>query len=374
MRMILVILLIISGLAYLSQQDSIKHNKKRYDIYLIALIVFMVLLVGLRTYYNDTFAYRRAFQGIAVIGDFLSNAENLNIMKNPLFYGFESIIRTFTDNYTIFFMICAIFVNISFVRFIKIHADKEDFGFSMYVYVCLGTLMLSMAAQKQILTMAILTYALDALFDRKYSKYYIIVFIAGMFHTYAWLFLFLPLLGDKPWNGSVYLMLIVTMLIMNYFQDVIASFVEFADLIGKDIATEEVFDGNQMNILRVAVYAIVPLVAFIFQGRLYKEMDRKHGIMIQMCTISFMFMLMGTMNGANMFGRSANYFELGMILVMPWLIKKLFNKQSSKLVLVLAMICFVGFYIYGHIGFSYEYSNKTLLQFLKELIKGGSYG
>lgn len=369
MRMILVILMIITGLAYLSQNQSIKYNKKTKDFFYIALVVFMVLLVGLRTYYNDTFAYRRSFAEFETISVFLSNSENLDIMRNPLFYGCESLIRTFTDNYTIFFMICAVFVNVSFVRFIKKHSDSEDFAFSMFMYVCLGTLMLSMAAQKQIITMAILTHALDALFDRKYLKYYIIVFIAGMFHTYAWLFLFLPILGDRPWNIYTYGMLIVTMFIMYYFQDAIESFVEVADSVGKNISTEEVFDGNQMNLFRVGVYAVVPLVAFIFQGRLHNVMDRKHGIMIQMCTVSLMFMMMGTMNGANMFGRSANYFEIGMIIVLIWLVKQLFNKQSTKIILVLAMVCFVGFYIYDNQDFYGGYSYKPLIQFIGELIE-----
>lgn len=368
MKMILIILLIITGLAYLSQQQTMKYNKKYYDIFLIGLIVFLVLLVGLRTSYNDTGNYIRGFQSSVGIREFLSDPENIELMNNPLFYGFQALIKTFTNNYSIFFMICAIIVNVLFVRFIKRNADPEDFMFSMLMYVCLGTLMLSMAAQKQILTMSILTLALDALFDKKYIQYYLIVFLAGLIHTYAWLFFFLPLLGSKPWNIKTYLLLFGTMFVMQYFQDVIASFVEAADTIGKDIPFEEVFDGNQMNILRVAVYAVIPVTTFVFQGRLYDVMDRKHGIMIQMCTVSLMFMLMGTINGANMFGRSANYFEIGMIIILPWLVRQLFTKDSTKLVLLFAMICFVGFYIYDCRDFSYLYYHKTLLQFIREIL------
>lgn len=368
MRMILIILLIVAGLAYLSQQQSIRYNNKKNDIFLISLLIFLVLLAGLRVSYNDTGNYIRVFNNAPTFINFINDPENLDIMNNPLFYGFQSLVKTFTSNYTTFFIICAVIVNINFVKFIKKHSETDDFYISMFLYVCLGTLMLSMAAQKQILTMSILTIALDALFDKKYVKYYIIVFLAGLIHTYAWLFLFLPILGSKPWNTKTYLMLFVTMFIMNYFQDAIESFVEIADSVGKNIATEEVFDGNQMNVLRVAVYAVVPISAFIFQGRLYKVMDRKHGIMIQMCTVSLMFMLMGTLNGANMFGRSANYFEIGLIMVLPWIVKNLFNKQSSKIILAAAMVCFLGFYIYDCREFSYSYYYKTIIQYITEII------
>lgn len=370
MKMILIILCIITGLAYLSQNYTLKYNQSRrkWDIYLIMLVIFLILLAGLRTSYNDTGNYIKGFTSSVNIYDFLKDTENIELLNNPLFYGFQALIRTFTDNFTVFFMICAVIVNVLFVRFIKKNASREDFMFSMFLYVCLGTLMLSMAAQKQILTMSILTLALDALFDKKYIKYYFIVFVAGLVHTYAWLFFFLPLLGDKPWNIKTYLLLFGTMLIMQYFQDIIATFVETADQVGKDIPLEEVLDGNQMNILRVAVYGVVPFTTFVFQSRLASDMDRKHGILIQMCTVSLMFMLMGTINGANMFGRSANYFEIGLILSLPWLVRHLFTKQSAKLVLLTAAICFTGFYVYDCKDFSFYYHHKSIIQFVREII------
>ena len=51
--------------------------------------------------------------------------KNLNILNNPLFYGFEALIRTFTDNSNTFFIICAIIVNYLNLKFIKKYVDKE---------------------------------------------------------------------------------------------------------------------------------------------------------------------------------------------------------------------------------------------------------
>lgn len=166
MRMILILLIIITGLAYLSQRQSMRTGKKSWDIYLILLFIFLVLFAGLRTSYNDTSNYISGFVNSETIWDFISDSENLDLLNNPLFYGFQALIRTFTDNYTIFFMICAIIVNYLFLDFIKKNTDIENFAFSIFIYVCLGTLMLSIAAQKQILTMSILTLALNQLFDK----------------------------------------------------------------------------------------------------------------------------------------------------------------------------------------------------------------
>ena len=155
---------------------------------------------------------------------------------------------------------------------------------------------------------------------------------------------------------------------MYTFQSTISSFLEVADQVGKNIPLEEVFDGNQMNIFRVGVYAVVPLTALFFKGRINDNIDRRNSIFIQMSVISFVFMLMGTQNGANMFGRCGNYFEIGMICSLPWVVRQLFTRQSVTILLTTAAICFCGFYLYDNSGFNYNYSRKEIVQFIGEII------
>lgn len=219
--------------------------------------------------------------------------------------------------------------------------------------------------------MSILTLALNQLIDRKYISYYIIVLIAGLIHSYAWLFLFFPLLVTKPWSFRTFVLLGITVGIMSVFQTAIETFVEVADQAGKNIPMEEVFDGNRMNIFRVAVYSVVPITALIFKRRINAQIDRRHSIFIQMSVVCLVFMMLGTMNGANMFGRSANYFEIGMICVMPWMIRYLFTRQSVMMVTLIASLCFIGFYLYDNDGFSINYHYISPIQFISEVSKGG---
>ena len=339
MKELLIILVIVVGLAYLSQKESMKitngDGRKHWDIYLIFLLIFLILFAGLRTSYNDTQNYIVGFKNSVGFQEFLANPENINLLNNPLFYGFQSLIRSFTDNVNVFFIICAIIVNVLNVRFIKRYTDIDNFAFSMFLYVTLGTLMLSIAAQKQTLAMSVLTLAISSLISHKYFKYFFIVFIAGCIHSYAWLFLFFPLLGKKVWSFRTFLLLLFTVGIMSTFQSTIETFMSVADQAGKNIPVEEVFDGNRMNLFRVAVYSIVPLTTLFFRKRIQATLDRRYSIFLQMSIVCMVFMLLGTMNGANMFGRSANYFEMGIICSMPWLIKQLFTKQSVMIVLFL---------------------------------------
>ena len=176
MKELLIILVIVTGLAYLSQKESMKitngDGRKHWDIYLIFLLIFLILFAGLRTSYNDTQNYIASFRISVGFKEFITNPENINLLNNPLFYGFQSIIRSFTDNANVLFLICAIIVNVLNVRFIKRNVDINNFAFSMFLYVALGTLMLSIAAQKQILAMSILTLAISSLIEQKYIKYF----------------------------------------------------------------------------------------------------------------------------------------------------------------------------------------------------------
>lgn len=375
MKTILLILLIIVFFSYMSQRSSLNYQnwnpnidgRKKIDIYLICVIIFMSLMAGLRLSYNDTEAYIIGFQNSETIKAFLSNPENLTLTSNPLFYGIQSLVHTFTNNVNTFFLLCGFFQNILIVRFIKMHSRIDCFVYSMLLYVCLGMFMFSLAAQKQILAMAILTLALEKLFEKKYVTYYLIVIVAGLVHTYAFLFLFLPLFGKEIWNFRTYLLVFLTVFIMYTFQNSIETLLEIADQIGKGIDEASVF-GSGMNIFRVLVYGVVPVTTFLFKKRLSNLLNYEECVFVQMTILSFMFMLLGSINGANMFGRSGYYFSLGYICILPSIIKQLFTDQSAKIVLFITCISFILFFCYDSFGFNYNYRYKRLTEYIEEVI------
>lgn len=73
-----------------------------------------------------------------------------------------------------------------------------------------------------------------------------------------------------------------------------------------------------------------------------------HYTLIHMSIISLSFMIMGTNGGANMFGRMAHYFEIGIICTLPWILDKVLEKKSFKLVSAVAACCFLGFFAYAN--------------------------
>lgn len=355
MKSLIVMLFVSVFLAYLSQKNtSHAYNEKKrqkLDIYAIILIIVLSFYVGLRTSYNDTTAYINGFNNAESISAFLSNKENFDILKNPLFYAFTSLFRTFTGNYHLYLLFFAFLNNTLFIKFIKKHTANSNFAFAIFLFFALDLFMFSMAAIKQVTAMAILTLALDALFEKKTFKYYIIVTIAGLIHTYAYGYYFLPLFNTDIWNYRSILLALGTLFILNNFQSVISTALEVADTAGKTVASYEVFDGNQMNIIRVAVYSLIPMLLFVFKGRLNRKMTKQEKLFGNMSIIGMMFILMASMNGANMFGRLATYFVLGSVILFPNIIKYLFNKISANILYTLSTMCFLVFFLYDNLGF-----------------------
>lgn len=327
------------------------------------LVVMLVLFSGLRIEFNDTANYLRGFRQASGLKEFLLNPKNLNIFKNPLFYAFQCLLRDFTDNAQMLVFLTSLFNQVCFIYFLKRYS--RNFTFSIFLYIATGTFSLTLAAMKQVTAMAVLTLAVPLLERRKWIRYYCVVFIAMLIHTYAIAFAVLPLFGRRPWKLFTYLFTVAVIVLMMNFQDVISELLDQADELGKSIAAYEVFDDNTINIFRIAVYAVAPLISFVFQHWIFKESSTAQNVLVHMSIISLAFMVMGTQSGANMFGRMANYFELGTVCVLPWMLQQTFNKRSYRLVSAIAIVCYLGFFIYAngiHGSFDRGYNATSILR------------
>lgn len=359
------------ALAYLSEQNTktILASGRRYspwkDGAYLALVVVLTLFAGLRTSYNDTANYVRAFQSAPGMAEWLSNPKNYNPFTNPLFYFYQSVIKTLFGDAQMLIFLSAVITQTCFLRFFKRYSHQ--FLFSIFIYFTLGTFAFTLAAIKQVLGMAVVTLAFPYMEKKKWVPYYLIVLAAMMIHTYAIIFAVLPLFKAKPWRLVTFLVVAATAIIMTNFEEVITSFMEQANDLGKTIAEYEVFDDATVNIFRLAVYAVPPLISLVFQKWvLYKSTDMEN-ILVHMSIFSLAFMTMGTLAGANMFGRMGNYFELGIICSLPWMLKKTFDSRSCRFVTAAACVCFFGFFFYANAintDFGREYSAITLWKFL----------
>lgn len=358
-------------LAYLSEQNTratiavgYRYSVRRDWAY-IMLVIVLTLFSGLRTSYNDTQNYINAFYNAPGVVEWLSNPKNFNFFTNPLFYFYESVIQSLFGKPQILIFISAVITQSCFLLFFKRYSDH--FLFSIFIYFTLGTFVFTLAAIKQVLGMAIVTLAFPYLEQRKWRQYYLIVFIAMLIHTYALAFAFLPLFQKKPWQVFTFLFLAIIAAVMMNFESTISTFMEQANDLGKSLTEYEVFDNHTVNVFRLLVYAVPPVMSFLFQKWILRNNSAVENVLIHMSIISLAFMSMGTRSGANMFGRMGNYFELGTVCCLPTMMQKTFDKRSYQLISCVACVCFLAFFVYANainLDFNQAYQSISLLQFI----------
>ena len=361
-------------LAYLSQQNTkaTLAAGRRYSVWgdwaYLALVVVLTLFAGLRTSYNDTGNYIAAYRTTTDVVGFFSDLKNLNPFKNPLFYLFQSIMKTVTDDYQWVILITSLLAQSCFLRFFKGYSN--NFLFSVFIYFTLGTFAFTLAAIKQVTAMAIATLAFPYLEKKKWLQYWLIILAAMLVHTYAVAFAVLPFFRVRPWRTFTFLFIASVALLMLNFEEAITAFMDQANDLGKTIAEYEVFDNATVNLFRLAVYAVPPVISLVFQRWVLHRTDAMDHVLVHMSIISLAFMTMGTQSGANMFGRMGNYFELGTICILPWMLEQTFDKRSYRLISSLAVIAFLGFFAYANLiatNFDQVYRSVGLLELLASL-------
>lgn len=340
----------------------------RTDLFLVIIIICTSAFSFLRESYNDTANYLYDFRIAEPLAVFLESGELFHFGSNPLHDLYRSFIHEYTDNYHIYFFFPAVINSVAIAKLYKRYSC--DLTFSFLIFFSIGTYIMFVAALKQSIAVAILTLALPYAIDKKYVRFYLLVFLAMMFHTHAFMFLIVPFLFDKPWGKKTWLLLTAVLFAMATYNTTFGTFMEIATGLGVNIVDWELFDGHQINVIRVLVYSIPAVLALIFRKRLFYDSTRIENLFVNMSIVSVFILSLGMIQGANLFARMASYFELYIALALPWMIKKLFTKQSAQMVTSIAYVLFFGYFLYEHAvskNFDAQYRAISMWQFIVSL-------
>lgn len=344
---------------------------RKADIFMIAVIVWMTCFSFLRTSYNDTETYITHFMQSETAADFFVRDGLLDWTGNPLSELYRDVVRDATTNYHIYFFFPAFLSSFAVVKLFKRYSVNP--AFSLLIFFSIGTYVMYIAALKQCFAMFFLLLALPYAIDRKYVRFYLLVFVAMLFHTHAFMFAIVPLLFGKPWGKTSIGFLLAAIFAMATYDATLGAFMEYAQSIGALVAEIEVFDNNPINILRVIVYWVPALLALAFRKRLFSNSTRTENLFVNMSMVSAFILMIGLIQAANLFARMAAYFEIATAIALPWMIKKLFTKRSAQFITICAAVLYFGYFLYEFgvsKDFGNDYSAISLWQFVTSLFGG----
>lgn len=355
-----------------TQLDGRQTGKRHFllchsDIFITVIIAWMTCFSFLRTSYNDTYNYIIMFRDAPSVSEYIAE-KGIGIGGNRLSYIYEAMMHELTDNYHIYFFFPACLSSYAVVKLFKRYSVNP--AFSLLIFFSVGTYIMYMAALKQCFAMFFLIMSIPYLENKKYGRFYLCVLIAMTFHTHAFMFLLVPFLCGKPWGKRIWILLGAAIFAMANYDSTLGAFMSFAESIGAFVAEIEVFDGHAINMLRVMVYWIPPIIALVFKKRLFRDSTRMENLFVNLSCVSAFILTIGLVEGANLYARMAAYFEIFTALALPWMIKKLFTKPSAKIVTGSATVLYFIYFYYEFAvskSFDTEYSAITLWQFFAGL-------
>lgn len=337
----------------LAQNGEYRENKNAFATLLfIVILCTLICFSGLRTRMNDTSIYIANFidkvpnslSGIAVV--------DWSVGANPLFSIYQIILKSFiSESSNVFIFITSCFVTTSMVLFLKKYSI--NFGYSLFLFLSFTVFAFTMAAMKQTIATAIAIWALPQFLSGKKFKAAVIILLAMLIHPYVIIYFVVFFDSKTIWDKKTFFMIFIALLVALFNETFLSAALNITSSIGDEYELEYFTEGG-MNILRIAVYIVVPILSFICRKSIQKNADGMSLLAINLSLVSALFVVVASMGGANMFGRMANYFDIFQCLALPVIFKYGIKTKNEKILLgTVSILCFTYFY--------YSYYSKYLI-------------
>lgn len=344
-------------------KQYIKKDKLFYTVMAIAMAVF----VGLRTAGNDTFTYRSMYEALPQSWETIKGIEWLKFAKAPGLEFIGGCLRALGATTQEYLMVFALFTVFTYLWFLRKYTD--DIWLSVYYFITMGVWIFTMAAIKQTVSVAFLLIATDRAIQKRYLKFAFWVFIAELFHPYAFIYLIIPFLFFSPWSGRTQILIVGTVVISLFLPRLLNGIVEMTDAIGGNYSVES-FTEEGVNVFRVLVVWVPVVLSFLGRGQLRKSEDRVANLLVNASMINALIMFIGLFGTANYFARLANYFLIFQTLALP-LLFHIFNTESRRLLRYSSVALYGAYFYYSEVisngAFDNEYRFMPLFEFLKQL-------
>lgn len=344
-------------------------TKSAHRIFGFILFAMMALFIGLRTHYNDTSTYRAGYAALQRFPEFWDGFQT-KIGENPGFHITSGLLKTFgvsTQGFVLFFSAVTIGLFLLFLRWFSC-----NFTLTVFLFFMTGMYMLSAAAIKQNMAVAICLLALPFALRRKWVPFVLLIGFAATFHPYALMYLAVPLLTFKPWHGKTYLLLIGFVCAGFALESLLGSIIDITAMLGDEYSVESL-QGEGINVFRVLVCNVPTFLTFVYQKELFYDSKPRDNLMINLCMINGAIMFVGLFGTANYFGRLANYFTIFQAIALPWIVSKLRDPKTRRLLTYAMVSCYAMYFLYSNTingSFDMEFNRITLREYLVTYLTG----
>ena len=314
-----------------------------------ALMTFSVIIffASLRSSVADTGAYISMFKSYPSDLSQIDGLLNGVAKRYPGFLVLTVLLKKFTSDYNIWFTIIAVISGICVM--IPLYKYSSNFGVSAFLFMASCQFSWMFNGMRQFLVASIIFACTGLVLRKKFIPYAIIVCLLSTIHTSA--LILIPMyfiVTGEPWNKRTMLFvgaIILAILFTSKFTGVLEDVVENTDYATSMEEFKETDDGT--SIIRIAVESVPIIIAFVYRNRIKDKLTPIIKLSINMSLVaSGLYVISKIARSGIMLGRLPIYFSMYNLILLPWLIKNIFNKEEKRLVYYLMFVLYISYFYY----------------------------
>ena len=325
----------------------------------IAVVTFgyIIFWAGIRSGVADTSNYIYMFRHCSRdLVDILAcwNSDN----KAPGFDTFNILFKHFVSaNYHNWLMTIAIISGVPIMLTIRKHS--EHFFYSVFLFIVTLNFTWMLNGIRQFVVVAILFKTSDWIVEKKTYKFLLVVLLLSTVHYTA--LIMIPvywIVQERPFGKKIIFFTIVLLVSILFFEP----FVDVLEVTLADTAysgyTKQFAMDDGVNPIRFVVMLVPTLIAFVGRRKIIQMNDVYINLCVNMSTVAAGLYFLGIFTSGILIGRLPIYFELYNLILLPYLLKVCFKKQSSR---VMYLLCTIGFLLFYYLqrGSLYYISDLT---------------
>lgn len=331
--------------------EMVAERKERRLTPAIAWLTFMpiIIMAGFRgTTFGDSYNYSRSFLELpSTLSGLIAYLPD--VTKDKGFTVLIGLIKIIIGNQdVVYFLILATIQGACLIYTFRKYST--NYFMSIFLFIASSDYLSWMFNGVRQFTAVTLVFAATSLMVRKkYISLIIVILIASTIHGTALLMLPIVFIAQgKAWNEKTIFVIFCSLMALTY----VDSFTNILDMMLADtqytnvVSDWQSWNDDGTNVFRVLVYSIPAMLSFL--GRKYIREDNNS--VINLCTnmsiISTGIYLVSMGTSGIFIGRLPIYCSLYSYILLPYIIDRMFTKNSARIVNMSMVVAYVAFYYY----------------------------
>lgn len=319
--------------------------------WLFAILLFAPVIYMVTTRSNaigDTYAYEHLFRMLpSTFGELLTYIPSVNKDKGfSLLGGIIKII--FGESTIVYFFILALIQGGALIYVYRKYSS--NYLISMFLFIA-STDYLSWMYNgiRQFTAVTIIFAATPLMLKKKWIPLISIILLASTIHGSA--LLMLPvvfIVQGRAWNKKTILFTVACVLALTFADqftnilDTLLSDTQYTNVVSDWQGLND--DGT--NIIRVLVYSVPALLSFLGRKWVISEDNECMNLCTNMAIISAALYLVSAGTSGVFLGRLPIFTSLYGYILLPYLIERIFTKESAKIINIIMIGAYLAFYYY----------------------------